>query len=76
MKKTFRTKDISIASLLYASEKKLISTQDNEGRRYFIFEDFAGCRDLVDKYWRHEALIDGKTLMNAYRSIKDLLFNQ
>jgi hypothetical protein len=73
-KEFFRTKDISEASFLYASDKKLIELEKSGYFFYFVFEDVSGCMALIQSFWRKEAMIDAKTYADAFRSLKDRLF--
>ena len=76
MKSNFRTKDLSEASLLYASGKKLQHPQHENGKVWFVFEDKASCEEIVHTYWRREAVINAKDYADAIRTLKDLIFNK
>ncbi len=72
---TYKTKDLSEASFLYASHQKLIRLEEDTGRYYFVFEDRSTCQKLIDTYWRKEATVDAKELLDSLRSLKDRIFS-
>lgn len=76
MENYYRTKDLSEASLLYASGKKFIQLEENNGRFYFIFEDESSCEELSNSFWRKEAVVNAKEFSDAIRTLKDLIFNR
>jgi len=72
----FITKDLAESAFLYASGKKLIKTE-NVGRRiFFAFDNKDECEKLSSKFWQNEATIKAKGYADAFRTIKDLVFNQ
>ena len=76
MENTFRSKDLSEAAFLYASHKKLITTENDKGKIWFIFEDKLSCEDLVNSFWSKEASINAKEYSDAIRTLKDLIFSR
>jgi hypothetical protein len=76
MKNPYRTKDLSETAFLYASGKRLITTENDSGRVWFAFEDRLSCNDLVDSFWRKEATVNAKEFSDAIRTLKDLIFNK
>lgn len=76
MEDYYRTKDLATASFLYASNKKLIKTDQDNGRVWFIFEDKPSCDVLVNSFWRKEAVVNAKEFSDAIRTLKDLIFNK
>jgi len=72
----YRTKDLSIAALLYASGKKLINSEYIDARIWFIFEGRLSCEKLVESYWRKEVTVNAKEFSDAMRTLKDLIFNK
>jgi hypothetical protein len=76
MDNVYRTRDLSLASYLYASKKKLIGLEEDSGRKFlFVFEDTASCQKLVDSFWRREAVVNVKDFSDAMRSLKDLIYS-
>lgn len=76
MANCYRTKDLPVAAFLYALAKKLISTENENGRIWFVFEDKTSCEGLTDSFWRKEATINAKEYSDAIRTLKDLIFNR
>ena len=76
MNDTYRTKDLSEASFLYASGSKLIKTDNENGKVWFIFFDKAYCEKLANSFWSREATVNAKEFADAIRTLKDLIFNR
>lgn len=74
MKNCYRTKDLSEASFLYAYGKKLIRTENDNGKLWFIFDDKVSCEELANSFWRREATVNAKEFSDATRTLKDLIF--
>lgn len=72
----YRTKDLAEASFLYASDKKLVRLDNENGKCWFVFEDKKSCEELSSAFWRKEATINAKMFSDAIRSLKDLIFNK
>lgn len=72
----YRTKDLSESAFLYASRKRLINTENDNGKVWFIFEDKLSCEELVNSFWRKEASVNAKEFADAIRTLKDLIFNR
>ena len=75
MKNEYRVKDLHEAAYLYISGKKLLRLDKENKFYWFIFEDQAGCKVLIDAYWRREGAICAKDFADAARSLKSRLFN-
>ena len=73
---TFRTKDLSLSAFLYASDKKLIGLEEDNGKYWFIFADKEHCEELVNSYWRKEATVVAKDYADSIQSLKTLIFNK
>lgn len=71
----YRTKDLSLASFLYASNKKLLEFYKENAIVYFIFEDKRSCEELVSSFWQKTAMINVKEFVDASKTMKDLIFN-
>ena len=81
MKKTmkmdsYRTKDLSEASYLYASGKKLLKLDKIDGICWFIFNGRDSCEKLTDAFWRKEAVVNAKDYADSIRTLKDMIFNR
>ncbi|MBW2044320.1 MAG: hypothetical protein JRI96_05465 [Deltaproteobacteria bacterium] len=72
----YRTKDLAEASFLYASNKKLIRLDNQNGKVWFVFEDKLSCEDLSNTFWRKEAVINAKDFADSIRTLKALIFNR
>ena len=76
IKNSYRTKDLPEAALLYSSGKKLINSEKDNGKVWFIFSDRASCEELTNSFWRKEAIVNAKEFSDALRTLKDLIFNK
>lgn len=74
---SFSTKDIFEAAYLYTALKicPRITKKDSENFYWFTFPDSDNCRSLIEAYWSQRASVDPKSYADAFRSMKDLLFN-
>ena len=73
---TFRTKDLAESAFLYASKVKLLKIDNENGRVWFVFEDKSHCEQLSDSFWSKEAVVNAKDYADAFRSLKDIIFNR
>ena len=76
MKSCYQTKDLYLASFLYASGKKLIKLDEDNEKSWFVFEDKDLCEQLTGSFWRKEASVNAKEYADALRTLKDLIFNR
>ncbi len=76
MNNSYRTKDLSEAAFLYASGAKLIKLDNENGRVWFIYADKAQCEKLADSFWSKEATVNAKEFADAFRTLKDMIFNR
>ncbi len=76
MQNNFKTKDIYEASVLIASQARLLHLEQDTGFFWFVFEDFSYCEQISNQYWRNELTLPAKTLTDAIRSLKDQLFSR
>jgi hypothetical protein len=76
MNNTHHTKDLAEAAFLYASGRKLAELKKDSGKYWFVFDDRKTCQALVDSYWRKDASVNAKEYADAFRSLKDLIFNK
>jgi len=72
----YRTKDLAVASFLYAFNKKLNQLKNDNGKYWFIFEDRLSCEKLVNTFWRKEAMVNAKDYADSIRTLKDMIFNR
>jgi hypothetical protein len=73
---SYRTKDLSEAAFLYASGSKLIKLDNENGRIWFIFDDKNHCEKLTASFWCKEAVVNAKEFADAFRTLKDIIFNK
>lgn len=74
--KLFRTKDLSLASVLYASDQKLSSIEPiKAGQVFFVFEDGPSCETLIQKHFKNELNLPTRQLLDAVRTLKSIIFN-
>lgn len=70
----YSTKDLYIASFLYAKGIKLSSINKQGKICWFIFEDKTLCEQLIQRYFAKTESVIAKDLSDAIRTLKDLLF--
>ncbi len=75
-KGVYKTKDIFIASTLFAQGVKLISTDWVNGECFFCFADAEKSEEVARKYFADEIKISPRTLFNSFKDIKSILFNR
>lgn len=74
MPKLFKTKDLYLASYLFASGQKLASTDKLASVCWFYFDDQSGCSDLATQYWVGNAQGNIKSYVQAVQALKDIIF--
>lgn len=75
-KTNYFTKDIWEASILYAMHKKIIRTDNVNGRVWFYFADKGSCEELVEAYLRKDLTINAKEFAEANKTLKGFVFNK
>lgn len=72
----FKTKDIVLASALYADGQKLSGTEISKNRQVtFIFKNKAVCEDLVSKHYSGDLVLSSRQLLDALKTLKSIIFN-
>lgn len=72
----FRTKDLAIAAVLYASSQKLDSTEPgNQGQKFFVFENKPVCESLTQKHYSGDLMINSRQIVDALKTLKSIIFN-
>lgn len=74
MIKEFRTKDLYLASYLFAKEKILARVDREKHICWFVFEDISN--ETINKFWAGKAECDAKTFADAIRTLKDRIFSE
>jgi len=72
----YKTKDIFIASTLFAAEVRLVSTEWLNGECFFCFEDKGKSEDIAKKYFANDLKVSPRKLFNCFKDIKSILFNK
>ena len=79
MSKPFKTRDIYLASLLYAQGKKYLSMEkakDANGKEisFFIFEDYEKCTEIEKAYFNYQEMVIAKKFVDSFKTMKNVLF--
>ena len=72
----YHTKDLWHASLLYATNKKLIRTDNANGRVWFTFADKRSCEGLVEAYLKKDLNVNAKEFADAVKTLKGMVFDR
>ena len=72
----YKTKDIFIASTLFAQKIKLFSTDWVNDECFFCFENKEKSEEIVRKYYIDDIKIAPKKLFNGFKDIKSILFSK
>lgn len=70
----YTTKDFELASVLYASKQVLDSSYWENGTCFFVFENSEACEVVISAYFRDKLVLSAKSLMEAIKTIKNILF--
>ena len=72
----YQTKDLYIASFLYA--KGMIFTGVNRASRdcTFIFEDFDKCTSLALLQFQGKAKVDARAFIESIKTLKTIIFSE
>ncbi len=74
MNNFFATRDLYLSAVFYSIGIKLIKV-DRQGRLcFFIFEDKDKCNNCQQQYFAKELQVTAKDLIDAIRTLKDLVF--
>ena len=72
----YKTKDLAIAAVLYASGQKLDSTEPgNQGQRFFVFEKKPVCESLIQRHYSGDLMINSRQIVDALKTLKSIIFN-
>lgn len=73
----FKTKDSEHASILYAAKQVLDSSIWENGTCFFVFENQeAKCEQIIADYYKDKIIISAKSLMEAIRTIKSIIYSK
>lgn len=73
---TYSTKDVYLASTIIASGFRLLDIVRNERQCTFIFESTADLENVVADYWSGNLRTDPKFLFNAFKELKNRMYNE
>lgn len=71
----FLTKDLNEASALLVSGVKLLRLERGQGFYWFVF-DSEKAKEISNKFWAGELLVDAQRYGDSLRKLKDRLFCQ
>ncbi len=69
----YQTKDSENAVILYSMRQVLDSSFWENGSCYFVFENRDQCEKILTDYLNDKIVISAKSLMDAYKTIKNLI---
>ncbi len=73
---TYKVKDLYLSAYIYASQKPLLRVEREGSTCWFVYGDKASCEALASAYWANTAVGNVKAIVDAIRSLKDLVFAQ
>lgn len=71
----FKTKDLKLASFLYASQLKLTGYTKLSSSVFFEFSPLLSANILYRDYIDGNALVDPRDLLYRYNDLKSIIFN-
>lgn len=72
----FETKDLYLASAIYAWGEKEFSLKRNGSFFLFVFKNRKRCQQLANDYWAERGKISPKRYVDAMQTIKNRLFEK
>lgn len=74
---TYKTKDISEASLILSLNIPFIGLEGGDGYYFFVFDDTENaCALISQEYWSGKAVGNIKNFVSALKSLKDLIYSR
>lgn len=73
---TFRTKDLSEASLLLTKDNQLLEIERDGNTCWFVFEDRKACEELSNQFWFGKCLVNAKSFYEAMNTLKNRIFSR
>ena len=71
----YRTKCQFLASTLYSFGFVLESTEWEDGVCFFCFQDGDKCKKVAQQYFSGGLKVEPRILFNAFRDVKNIIFN-
>ena len=72
--KLYKTKDIFIASTLYALGIKIQGTEWINNECFFIFKNEDKCKKIITKYYSDDLSLNPRLLFDSFKTIKSILY--
>lgn len=72
----YKTKDLFIASTIYALGEKLAFSEWEDGKCFLYFENKKNCENLSDKFFSGDLKVDPRVLFDAFKTIKAIIFSK
>lgn len=70
----FKSTDLYESAFIYASGVKLVRLEGEGSQKWFVFAEKERCGGLSNAYWSREAKVVAKDLVEAIRTLKDMIF--
>lgn len=74
--KKYITKDLYIASFLYAKGMNFVGVHQEGGIYSFLFENSDLCNKLVLLQWQGKAEVNTRSFIEAIKTLKSLIFQK
>ncbi len=71
----FKTRNLKIASYLYASKVELFGYEKFEGDTYFKFLSSPRIKTLIDNYYVDRALVNPRDLFARLDDLRDIVYS-
>lgn len=75
MQTAFKTKDLYLASYLYAEGQTLVGTERIKNVYWFVFGEQNSSELLANLFWNGTGKCYGKAYADAIRTLKDIIFS-
>lgn len=72
----YKTKDLYLASLLYAEGQTLERVEREGGICWFVFAERESSELLANAYWSGKAVCNARAYADAIRRLKDRVFSE
>ena len=73
---SYSTKDLYMASLLYAKRIPLLKLDWVGSSCFFVFDDEDRCQQIMNQYRQHQLKVEAELFISAIRTLKDMIFSQ
>lgn len=71
----FKTKDLYLAAYLYSQDLELIEVEKKMNVCWFKFANKNKSEQLVNLYWKNQAVSKIKSFTDSIRTLKDLIYS-